>query len=370
MMVTCKKWHVAKRLVDRVRSLADLPAIDYLFNEASTDAARSGRHPVEPGKAHPPPPGAGADVVRLLADRPADLLHRPGLDRDLMQDFYSDKAKVRLLEIECDFTDDYLIGHAPAGSVWPATARPQETIDRLLPTIRYDVRFESDRIREFGFPGFQRIRQSASVDENTVALAEFLDIPVEKAREIAATEYIFSWTDRHGPGPTTRRTSLPASCAAKSPTRPWLETPHTLAFHDIHPQAPVHVLVIPKGAYVDFDHFAAEASAEEIVDFHRCAAQGLRHGGGERRRLPRHHQFRRAWPCRRCRITTCTSWAAGFSAGWSIPPDSGRRDTETADCGRRSRPSSLAARPASKGRDPVGADGPRDEFSGAGRACP
>jgi hypothetical protein len=47
----------------------------------------------------------------------------------------------------------------PAGSVWPATARPQETIDRLLPTIRYDVRFESDRIREFGFPGFHRIRQ-------------------------------------------------------------------------------------------------------------------------------------------------------------------------------------------------------------------
>lgn len=57
------------------------------------------------------------------------------------------------------------------------------------------------------------------------------------------------------------------------PNKTVLETAHTLAFHDIRPQAPVHVLVIPKGPYVAFDHFAAEASAEEITDFHRVAAQ-------------------------------------------------------------------------------------------------
>jgi histidine triad (HIT) family protein len=57
------------------------------------------------------------------------------------------------------------------------------------------------------------------------------------------------------------------------PNRTVLETVHTLAFHDIRPHAPSHVLVIPKGRYVTFDHFAAEASAEELVDFHRAAAQ-------------------------------------------------------------------------------------------------
>lgn len=57
------------------------------------------------------------------------------------------------------------------------------------------------------------------------------------------------------------------------PNRTVLETAHTLAFHDIQPQAPVHVLVIPKGAYVCFDDFAARASAEEILDFHRTAAR-------------------------------------------------------------------------------------------------
>ncbi|MEX3015861.1 histidine triad nucleotide-binding protein [Gymnodinialimonas hymeniacidonis] len=59
----------------------------------------------------------------------------------------------------------------------------------------------------------------------------------------------------------------------ESPNQTVEETEHTLAFADIYPQAPVHVLVIPKGPYVCFDHFAAEASDAEIADFHRVAAK-------------------------------------------------------------------------------------------------
>ena len=70
------------------------------------------------------------------------------------------------------------------------------------------------------------------------------------------------------------------------PNKTVLETAHTLAFHDIGPQAPVHVLIIPKGAYVNFDHFAADASADELLDFHRTAARvvaqlGLAPGDGQ-----------------------------------------------------------------------------------------
>lgn len=57
------------------------------------------------------------------------------------------------------------------------------------------------------------------------------------------------------------------------PNKTVKETEHTLAFHDIGPQAPVHVLVIPKGPYVDFAHFAAEATEAEIADFHRTCAR-------------------------------------------------------------------------------------------------
>lgn len=52
-----------------------------------------------------------------------------------------------------------------------------------------------------------------------------------------------------------------------------LETDHSLAFSDIAPQAPAHVIVIPKGPYVNFDHFAAQASSEEIEDFVRAVGE-------------------------------------------------------------------------------------------------
>ena len=51
------------------------------------------------------------------------------------------------------------------------------------------------------------------------------------------------------------------------------EDDHVLAFRDIAPQAPVHILVIPKGAYVTFEDFSEHASAEEIVAFHRTVAK-------------------------------------------------------------------------------------------------
>lgn len=69
------------------------------------------------------------------------------------------------------------------------------------------------------------------------------------------------------------------------PNNTVMETTHTLVFRDIAPQAPEHVLVIPKGAYVDFDDFSANASDAEIVDFYRtagrvCADLGVAPGGG------------------------------------------------------------------------------------------
>lgn len=75
------------------------------------------------------------------------------------------------------------------------------------------------------------------------------------------------------------------------PNKTFAETEHSLAFEDISPAAPIHVLVIPKGAYVNADHFNNEASEAEIVDFTRLigriaketgAAPGL---GGEGYRL-------------------------------------------------------------------------------------
>ena len=57
------------------------------------------------------------------------------------------------------------------------------------------------------------------------------------------------------------------------------ETDHSLAFHDINPLAPIHILVIPKGGYVSWDDFSAKASDEEIVDFTRLVGKVARENG-------------------------------------------------------------------------------------------
>lgn len=54
------------------------------------------------------------------------------------------------------------------------------------------------------------------------------------------------------------------------------EDEHTLAFHDINPQAPVHVLVIPKGAYCSWEDFSEKAPPEEIVAFVRAVGMVAR----------------------------------------------------------------------------------------------
>jgi diadenosine tetraphosphate (Ap4A) HIT family hydrolase len=63
------------------------------------------------------------------------------------------------------------------------------------------------------------------------------------------------------------------------PARKVHEDEYALAFHDINPQAPVHILVIPRGAYVSWDDFSARAPDAEIAGFVRAVGQVAREQG-------------------------------------------------------------------------------------------
>ena len=63
------------------------------------------------------------------------------------------------------------------------------------------------------------------------------------------------------------------------PCKKVYEDEHALAFHDINPLAPVHILVIPKGAYVSWDDFAERGSDEEIAGFVRAVGKVARDAG-------------------------------------------------------------------------------------------
>ncbi|MGN3973693.1 histidine triad nucleotide-binding protein [Tsuneonella sp. SYSU-LHT278] len=63
------------------------------------------------------------------------------------------------------------------------------------------------------------------------------------------------------------------------PSNKVYEDEWALAFHDIAPQTPVHILVVPKGAYVSWDDFSAKAPDAEIAGFARAIGHIAREAG-------------------------------------------------------------------------------------------
>ena len=54
------------------------------------------------------------------------------------------------------------------------------------------------------------------------------------------------------------------------PCKKVYENDYVLAFHDVNPKKKIHVLVIPKGEYIDLDHFNSKASDKEIVELNKA----------------------------------------------------------------------------------------------------
>lgn len=190
MIVVCKKWHVAKRLLSEARHVTNIPAVEYIFNEEESSLPDLGglQSGLEKRTRH------RRALMRMLFDYfetdrlmvcidPSDL--------ELLQDFASDRSTTRILEIECQFSDGYLIGHAMrVGLAGQQTSK--ETLERLLPTIRNDIIFESDSIRDAEFENFAVMRETATPSENADALAAFLSVAAPVAHDIAATPSLFS----------------------------------------------------------------------------------------------------------------------------------------------------------------------------------
>jgi len=189
MIITCKKWHVAKRLVAAIKDKTDIPAMEFLFNEIGEDMPDLGglENAVEKRARH------RRALIRMLFEyhgKGRMVICLDPTNFDLIQDFVSDRAKVSLLEIGCAFTDDYLAGHAKRVGL-ASDHSPADTLARLIPTIRNDVAFESERLRDADFANFERLLEVSDVHEQAQALARFLSVDLETARALAETPYLF-----------------------------------------------------------------------------------------------------------------------------------------------------------------------------------
>ena len=190
LILVCKKWHVAKRLLEAIRGATDLPGVAFLFDEMEAGLPDLGgiENSMEKRTRH------RRAMMRLLFDfHETDRLLiclDPG-NLELLRDFYSDRCTTRVLEIECSFDDAYLIGHARRVGL-AGEDTPEATVRQLLPTIRAEFAHQRDALRDAGFPGVHRISEQASDAENAIPIAAFLNVGQDVAGEIARTEHLFA----------------------------------------------------------------------------------------------------------------------------------------------------------------------------------
>ena len=190
LIVACKKWHVAKRLVAAIRSETGLHCLEYIFNEESVGLPDLGgiERKLWKRTRH------RRAFVRMLFDALETERLVVCVDSaaiDLIRDFYGDRARTRLLLIGCSFSDEALAGHAErVGLVGPDT--PAETMARLVPTVRLDIQHEADMIRNGGFAHFHEISEAALLADNARAIARFLDVGPEVGQRLAETPYLFA----------------------------------------------------------------------------------------------------------------------------------------------------------------------------------
>lgn len=190
LIIICKKWHVAKRLVTSAKSVTGLSGVEYLFDEDSADLPDLGgiQSTREKRNRH------RRAMMRMLFDFYKINRLMICLDpnnMDLLVDFHSDRCTTKVLEIDCIYDANYLKGHAlRTGLAGESTT--EDTLERLLPTIRQDIAYESDQIRDADFPhNFVMSERNNSAD-NAAILTQFFDISEAQALEIAKTNHLFA----------------------------------------------------------------------------------------------------------------------------------------------------------------------------------
>jgi hypothetical protein len=190
LIVACKKWHVAKRFLDAATKQTGIKGVPYIFDESDAHLPNIGgiEKSLEKRGRH------RRSFTRMIYEDMATdrlLICIDPANIDVLDDFYGDRATVKTLEIACNFSNEYIRGHAiRAGIVSESSS--EDALARLVPTVRQDLAFESDRIRDRNFPHLYSISDKNNPEDNTMQISAFLDVGEDKARQIAETPYLFS----------------------------------------------------------------------------------------------------------------------------------------------------------------------------------
>jgi hypothetical protein len=189
-MIVCKKWHVAKRMLHAAEDRLAIRGVEYLFDEDTCPVPHLGgiERTLEKRNRH------RRALMRMLFDyydTDQLMICLDPANIDLMRDFMSDRVNASILELQCAFDDQYLVGHARR--VGLATERTSDdVIQRMLPTLRHEFDDQSVRIREAEFQNHWRLREGRATRENAAVLAEYFNTDPDTGHALAETPYLFA----------------------------------------------------------------------------------------------------------------------------------------------------------------------------------
>jgi hypothetical protein len=186
LLLACKKWHLGKELAGRIQALTGIPALGYLFDEDAVQLPDLG--------------GIETSLAKRTRHRRAlmrMLFEAHGSDRllicldpgsfELFEDFAADRARTPILHVEFALDDAFLADHAHRLGLTGKGTDPA-MLERLLPVLRNDIRFESEQLNDAGFAGLGRLRQGAPATANAAALAGFLGLSARQVQTIATAD--------------------------------------------------------------------------------------------------------------------------------------------------------------------------------------
>lgn len=189
-LLVCKKWHVAKRLVDLIRAETGQAGLGYFFDENGDDLPDLGgiENALEKRTRH------RRAVMRMVfehfaTDRLVVCLDPANLA--VIEDFAKDMCETRVLEIDCRYDEAYFVGHARRVGLAGPEAGAQ-ALARLVPTLRRQFEAEAAALRDAGLGHLFRIREDNDAQQNADQLARFLGLDAATALRIIAADELFA----------------------------------------------------------------------------------------------------------------------------------------------------------------------------------
>lgn len=182
-VVLCKKWHVGKQMAGDIAKASNIQSLGCIFDESGINLPDLGQlEHSRPKRNRHRRAFLKLLFERLDTDRLAICLDPSNLDT--IKDFADDRCQLRVLDVKCNFDDEYLIGHAERIGLADNNIN-RELSASLTSALHNNIQSDQDHLLEMALPALYSISENASDEENSVALAYFMNIPTQRAEKVA-----------------------------------------------------------------------------------------------------------------------------------------------------------------------------------------